>query len=459
MPRLVAVSNRTAADAASRAGGLAVALWDALVDCGGAWFGWSGDVVEQERRGLRSFVDEGVEFALADLTQEEYDGFYLGYANRSLWPTFHYRVDLATFNEEDFAVYDAVNRRFARLIKTRLRDDDILWVHDYHFLLLGEAVRQEGWAGPMGFFLHIPFPAPEIFKTLPEHRRIAHAMMSFNLLGFQTRGDRDNFERYILEDCDGVVEPDGGLRAFETSVVARAYPIGIDTAAFTDLAGGADANAAAGRIDRFLGERKLVLGVDRMDYSKGLPERFEAVGRLFDTYPENVSRVSFTQIAPPSRSKVEEYVELREHLDRLAGRINGDYGDLDWIPIRYLARSYPRESLAGLYRLAAVALVTPLHDGMNLVAKEYVAAQDPEDPGVLVLSEFAGAADQLSDALLVNPYDVSGVADAINQALNMPLEERKERWGAMMRGVVDQDIGWWRETYLSDLSAVRASAG
>jgi len=458
MRRLVAVSNRTAADAASRAGGLAVALWDALTESGGAWFGWSGEVVEAETRGLRTFVDEGVEFALADLTVKEHEGFYLGYANRALWPICHYRVDLAAFDETEFDAYHNVNRRFARLLATRLREDDVVWAHDYHFMLLGEALRQEGWTGPVGFFLHIPFPAPEIFKALPEHRRLARALLSYDLIGFQTEGDRRNFQRYILEDCDGRVGEDGRLHAFEMTVRAGAYPIGIDAENFVQLATAPEAQEAASRLSRFLGERKLIVGVDRMDYSKGLPERFEAVGKMFDTYPELIGAVSFTQVAPPSRSKVEEYIELRHQLDQLAGRINGDYGDLDWIPIRYLARSYPRPALAGLFRLAAVGLVTPLHDGMNLVAKEYVAAQDPDDPGVLVLSEFAGAAEQLSAAVLVNPYDTSSVADTVQMALCMPLAERKERWAALIDVVREADIGWWRSRFLADLAAVGSQA-
>jgi trehalose 6-phosphate synthase len=304
----------------------------------------------------------------------------------------------------------------------------------------------------IGFFLHIPFPPPEIFKSLPNHARLARGLCAFDVVGFQTTNDRRNFEKYLTEDLGAKPLGDCQFAVMGRRVTVKAYPIGIDAAEFERLATAPTAQAAIKRITPFLGGRKLVLGVDRMDYSKGIPERFEAMGRLLDHYPDLHGKIAYTQIAPPSRSKVEEYADLREDLDRLAGRINGDYGDLDWIPIRYLARSYPREELAGLYRVARLALVTPLHDGMNLVAKEFVAAQDPEDPGVLLLSQFAGAAEQLSGgALLVNPHDMSGMADAMKEGLSMPIQERKRRHLAMLKVTREQDISWWREAFMADL--------
>ena len=455
MSRLIAISNRTAADPGSRAGGLAVAVWEALVSTGGLWFGWSGDLVDETPRGVRIEHDAGVEFVLTDLTAEEHDLYYLHYSNRVIWPVFHYRIDLAAFDADAFHVYGDVNRRFAGHLVNRLRQDDIVWVHDYHFLLMGQALRAAGWDGPLGFFLHIPFPAPEVFCALPEHAQIARALCDYDLIGFQSEADRVNFERYLVEYCDGDVDHDrnGKITVFGRSPTIGTYPIGIDAEGFAKAAQTDTAEAAAQRIGRFLGDRALVIGVDRMDHSKGLPQRFEAIGRFFDRFPESRGRVSVTQVAPPSRSKVEEYRELRVTLDGLAGRINGDYGDLDWIPLRYLARSYPREALAGLFRIARVGLVTPLRDGMNLVAKEFVMAQDEADPGVLVLSEFAGAAEQLEDALLVNPHDSDRMAEVINQALTMPLAERKKRWTALRDTIMKTDIGWWRERFLSDLES------
>ncbi len=454
MGRLFAISNRTAADPGSRAGGLAVAVWESLKSTGGIWAGWSGEIGETPRRGATVFRDDGVEFVLTDLSEEEHDGYYLGYANSVLWPVFHYRVDLASFNNDHFEVYEHVNRRIADLVFDRLEDGDSVWVHDYHFLLLANALRNAGWQGPTGFFLHIPFPAPEIFRAIPEHQRLARAMCDYDVLGFQSTHDRCNFTRYLAEDYGAVLRDAENVEAFGKAISAKAYPIGIDAEAFEAAAESEAAHKAAAVVGRFLGDRKLIIGVDRMDYSKGLPERFEAVGELFDRHPELHGKVSVTQIAPPSRSKVDEYRELRVELDRLAGRINGDYGDLDWIPLRYLARSYDRDVLAGLFRIASVGLVTPLRDGMNLVAKEYVMAQTEEDPGVLVLSEFAGAAEQMTDALIVNPHDRNRLADTIYQALTMPLDDRRRRWRSLREVVATQNVDWWRQNFLNDLGAV-----
>jgi trehalose 6-phosphate synthase len=323
---------------------------------------------------------------------------------------------------------------------------------------MGDGMRRAGWDGPIGFFLHIPFPPPEVFRALPEHQWIARAMCNYSVIGLQSEQDRSNFARYLIEDCNAVDRGGGVYEAFNTTIKIEAYPIGIDAKGFAEAARTEKAREASDRIGRFLGGRNLVIGVDRMDYSKGLPERFEAVGQLFDDYPETLGRVSVTQIAPPSRSKVDEYRELRQTLDRLAGQINGDHGDLDWIPLRYLARSYEREELAGLFRIARVGLVTPLRDGMNLVCKEFVMAQDEADPGVLILSEFAGAAEQLKDALLVNPHDTRKLAEVINLALTMPLEERVERWRALRKIVMEQDIAWWRKKFLKDLDALSVSS-
>ncbi|WP_299133491.1 trehalose-6-phosphate synthase [uncultured Amaricoccus sp.] len=457
--RLIIASNRTAAPGEARAGGLAVALADALSERGGGvWFGWSGDIVEREPRGAHVFTEDGVEFALADLTQAEYDGYYLGYANRALWPVFHYRIDLAQFEEADFAAYEAVNRRFGRLLAQFTRPEDVVWIHDYHFLLLGQEMRASGWSGPIGFFLHIPFPAPEVFSSLPQHQRLARAMAAFDLLGFQTDRDTANFRRYLIDTHGGELLEDGRIAVFDRVLTAKTFSIGIDPDDFAALALGDEARAAAERVGGIIDNRALVLGVDRMDYSKGLPQRMEAFGRVLDDNPDLRGRSSFLQIAPPSREAVDAYQALRVELDRLTGRINADYADLDWVPIRYLARGYPRETLAGLYRLARVALVTPLHDGMNLVAKEFVAAQDPEDPGVLVLSEFAGAAEQMPTSLLVNPHDIAGLAEAIHRALLMPLEERRERWQAMDASIRETTIAWWRHAFLEALDTTRPDA-
>jgi trehalose 6-phosphate synthase len=310
----------------------------------------------------------------------------------------------------------------------------------------------------MGFFLHIPFPAPEVFTALPQHQRLARGLCAFDLVGFQTERDTANFRRYLVELAGGQLLEDGRIEVYDRVVRAETFPIGVDVDEIERLADGEEARAAAARLGRITENRDLVIGVDRMDYSKGLPQRMEAFGRMLDEHEELHGKVSFLQIAPPSREAVDAYQVLREELDRLAGRINGDYADLDWMPIRYLARSYSRGALCGLFRLARVGLVTPLYDGMNLVAKEYVAAQDPENPGALVLSEFAGAAEQLQSALLVNPHDIGANAEAIFRALSMPLEERRERWQDLIRAVREQDIAWWRRRFLEVLDATRVTA-
>ena len=451
MARLIGVSNRTAAGG-SKAGGLAVALWDALLKTEGLWFGWSGDVTQNAPRGVEMFEEDGVDFALTGLTTQEHEGYYLGYSNSALWPVCHYRVDLANFDEHDFETYAEVNRRFAKLVHPRAAPGDVIWIHDYHLMLMGRDLRELGWKGRMGYFLHIPFPPPEIFMSLPAHAQLVRALCAFDVIGFQTTNDRRNFEKYIREEFGAEDLGDCRWRVAGREATIRAYPIGIEAQTFAEMAAGAQARDAIERMQPFLSGRDLILGVDRMDYSKGIPERFQAMGKLLDHYPELHNKIAYTQIAPPSRSVVEEYADLREELDRLSGRINGDYGDLDWIPIRYLARPYPREALAGLYRIARIALVTPLHDGMNLVAKEFVAAQDPEDPGVLVLSQFAGSAEQLSGgAMLVNPHDATGTADTMREALSMPLAERQRRHAAMAKVVREQDIAWWRTAFLADL--------
>jgi trehalose 6-phosphate synthase len=457
MGRLIIASNRTATPGEPKAGGLAVALWDALTERGGGlWFGWSGDTVEKESRGVRMFAEGNVDFALADLTEREYNGYYLGYANRALWPVFHYRIDLAEFDDDAFEVYAQVNRRLGSTLAQQLRHGDQVWVHDYHFLLMGQELRNAGWRGEIGFFLHIPFPAPEVFTALPSHQRIARGLADFDLLGFQTERDTANFRRYMVEHHGGRDLGDGRLEVFDRTIEARAFPIGIDPEEIARFATGPEAKRDAERLGRVIDNRALVLGVDRMDYSKGLLQRLQAFGRLLDDHEDFRGRVTFVQIAPPSREMVDAYAELREELDRLAGRINSDYADLDWTPIRYLARGYPRETLAGLYRLARIGLVTPLYDGMNLVAKEFVAAQDPEDPGVLVLSEFAGAAEALDAALIVNPYDINAMADAVRRGLAMPVDERRERWQQLFQAVTERDIGWWRQRYLDALDRVAA---
>jgi len=452
-PRLVVVSNRTGpiTDTA-RAGGLAVALVDAMRRRGGLWFGWSGSVSEGALS--RATVKEHgrITLATAPLSRDDYDEYYRGFANSSLWPLFHYRLDLTSFDREHYQGYLRVNQRFARVLTRMLRKDDVLWVHDYHFLAFGEELRRMGCEHRMGFFLHIPFPAPEVLTTLPVHDMLVRALFAYDVLGFQTVADRRCFVDYVVDEAGGRDNGDGTVTAFGRTVHAEAFPISIDTDGFAAMTRTRDAQSHYQRLRRQLEGRVQIVGVDRLDYTKGLPERFRAYRRLLESYPENRGGVSFLQIAPRSRSDVAEYQDIRAELEGLSGGINGEFANYDWTPIRYLNQAFSRRALAGIYRASRVGLVTPLRDGMNLVAKEYVAAQPPRNPGVLVLSRFAGAARQMGEALIVNPYDLQGVADAMQRALNMPEEERRNRWRALMARLREEDVSAWAQAFLERLA-------
>ncbi len=451
--RLVVVSNRVAtATKGVRAGGLAVALLDALRESGGLWFGWSGKVSDSTRVSTRQLERGRLAATTADLSSEDYEEYYNGFANRTLWPLFHYRTDLTRFDRDDYQGYIRVSQRFAHALMPLLEADDLLWVHDYHLIAFGEELRRMGARHTMGFFLHIPFPSPEVLTALPVHDVLIRALFAYDVLGFQTESDRRCFLEYVSTEAGGRIDAQGRAHAWGRQVETGVFPIGIDSTEFARLAASDEAKAHAGRMAKVLRNRLGVIGVDRLDYTKGLPERFRAFARFLEAYPENRGRVSFVQLAPPSRADVPEYVDIRRELEGLSGSINAEYSEFDWTPLRYINRSFSRRALAGIFRLARVGFVTPLRDGMNLVAKEYVAAQDEHDPGVLVLSRFAGAAKQGADgALIVNPYDIQGVADALHRALGMSGPERKERWRALIAGVREHDVTAWRESFVNRL--------
>lgn len=459
MSRIVVVSNRVGPlTDTGRAGGLAVALVDVLRERGGLWFGWSGAVSEEGTYGPLKFHEDGsVSTATVDMTQADYDEFYAGFANRALWPTMHYRLDLTDFDRRLEQGYLRVNERLASRLVPLLKPDDIVWVHDYHFFFMGEMLRKAGVTNPIGFFLHIPFPVPEVLTALPNHRALAHAMTAYDLVGFQTHNHLHAFERYLFEEVNGERLPDGAIAVDTRTLVADAFPIGIDAGTFAAFPETREGREHFNQVRSDPG-LKLIVGVDRIDYSKGLPERFEAFERLLELYPENKGSVSLLQIAPPSRSEVRAYSQIQRLLEGLSGRINGRFSDLDWTPIQFITRSFPRRSLAGIYRAAAVGLVTPLRDGMNLVAKEYVAAQDPQSPGVLVLSRFAGAAEEMSEAVIVNPYSIDELAEGLRQAIQMPLDERIDRWRALNAKVTTNTASHWSRQFLDRLMAIHAPA-
>lgn len=459
MSRLVIVSNRVMlpTEKLSRAGGLAVAMREALSRLGGVWFGWSGETVETEVGPPTTLTQGKVTYVTSDLTQAEHEAFYVGYANSTLWPILHYRLGIIDFQTAQFDGYRHVNQRFAAILAPLLQPDDLVWVHDYHFLPLGAELRKLGVANRIGFFLHTPFPAPEVLSALPRFDTLEREMCSYDVIGFQTAPDVESFRRFVESEAHVHPDSDGIFTAFGRTAVARAFPIGIDTARFVKTAETAAQSSDTTRLKESLAGRALIIGVDRLDYSKGIPRRFDAYNQLLGRWPQHRQHVTLLQIAPISRAEVPEYKALRRELERAAGRINGKYAEFDWQPIRYLNKGFPRKTLAGFYRHARVGLVTPLRDGMNLVAKEFVAAQDPADPGVLVLSQFAGAARELDAALIVNPFDVDRVAEALHQALTMRLEERQERWEALMAIVRTNTITTWRDAFLTTLRTAPAS--
>ncbi len=457
MSRLVVVSNRVGDPRKPAAGGLAVALGDALAQSGGLWFGWSGKIVEGGAPGEGELHEQrsgAVKLATIDLSRADHDAYYTGYSNQALWPALHYRLDLADFGAGYFAGYQRVNRLFARKLATLLRPDDVIWVHDYHLIPLAAELRALGCRQRIGFFLHIPLPPPPILAAIPGHEWLMRSFFAYDLVGLQTRVDTDHFARFVQEEANATALGGGEFEAYGRRVVARAFPIGIDVDEFRRLAGSAESRETEAMLRDQYSKRRLLVGVDRLDYSKGLPRRFRAFRELLDSYPENRRSATLIQIASPTRETVHAYEDLRHELEGVAGEINGHYGELDWMPIRYMHRVWARRRLPALYCLARVALVTPLRDGMNLVAKEYVAMQDEADPGVLVLSRFAGAAEQMREALLVNPYDIPATAQAIQRALQMPLDERRARHAALLAQTRAQDVHWWRRSFLDALAAI-----
>jgi len=459
MSRLIVISNRvTQASEGKATGGLAVGVHDALHETGGVWLGWNGEVAAEDAPAPIATQQRGnITYATFPLTQRDYDRYYRGFSNAVLWPTFHYRADISRFRREDYEGYLNVNRDFARRLAPLLQPDDVIWVHDYHLMAFGRYCRELGITNRIGFFLHIPFPGPEVFRTIPTHRALAQALCAYDLVGFQTDVDEQAFTDYCVRCLDAVPGAQG-LLAQGRRVRTGTYPIGIDPDAVTAMSR-TNRSRQVVALKSGLADRKLIISVDRLDYSKGLIERFNAFEQLLEHGPGHRGAVSFVQIAPSSRSDVLGYREIRRELERTAGRINGRWGELAWTPLRYMNRSYERSVLMPLLRASQVGFVTPLRDGMNLVAKEYVAAQPPDDPGVLVLSEFAGAARELEGgALLVNPYDTEGMALALDRALRMPLAERASRYEVLMRRLRAHDLTHWRDTFLADLqSGTKAS--
>ncbi|RNF32896.1 alpha,alpha-trehalose-phosphate synthase (UDP-forming) [Paracoccus methylarcula] len=446
MSRLVIVSNRLPLGD-NPSGGLVVALKDALRSSGGLWVGFSGEPVEEPAGQLVFHPGASFERASFDLTARDHEEYYLGYSNSILWPVCHGRSDLMRIERDFLDGYRRVNAQIARLLAPHLREDDRIWVQDYHLFPLAAELRRLGVENPIGHFLHIPFPDFASCSAMPNPEEMFEWLSHYDLLGFQAHRDLSNFA-----DAAGhlsQIEPlgDNHYRLLGRMLRAGVFPIGIDTASFIEEA---RHSPAEDRLRSLTGS-ELIIGVDRLDYSKGIPNRFRAFQALLENNPDLHEGISFLQIAPPTREAVEAYRDIREETEHLAGRINGQFATVNWTPIRYIHRALPRAVLAGLYRQARIGLVTPLADGMNLVAKEYVAAQDVSDPGVLILSRFAGAAETMEEALIINPHDTWELAEAMAKAIRMTANERRRRHSALLQGVIENDVGWWSSSYLDVL--------
>jgi len=455
LARVVVVSNRVdvpSKDGGARAGGLAVALRSFLKRNHGIWFGWSGRVTAKGEEAVRAVEHAGVTYITTDLARADFQEYYNGFANRMLWPILHYRLDLAEFSNRDLSGYLRVNALFADQLHKILKPDDVIWVHDYHLLPLAKGLRERGHENKIGFYLHVPFPPPEVLTALPKHERVILSLCHYDLVGFQTDVDADNFARYLTNECRVPSRDRRTFTAGTRTMRIGVFPVGVETAEFERLARRTVRLEFVREVLASLADRSMIIGVDRLDYSKGIGLRVRAFEDFLAAYPRWRGAVTYLQITPRSRSEIREYAEMERRISETVGRVNGRYGEASWTPIRYVNRPYSRSALAGLYRSSRAALVTPLRDGMNLVAKEYVAAQDPEDPGVLILSRFAGAAVECRAALIVNPYDPEGVAAAIDQALSMPLEERCARHGEMLKVLSENDMKLWGTRFIAALT-------
>ena len=453
--RLIIVSNRVAMpkkDGAA-AGGLAVGVLAALEEHGGVWFGWNGKLVESSEPGPPEVTKKGnIDYATISLNETDYERYYNGYSNKVLWPICHYLLDFLRYDSADFDAYRRVNAQFARKLAGLIKPNDLIWVHDYHLIPLAGELRNAGFRNPIGFFLHTPFPCYEALRAVPGHEYLLRSMCAYDVIGFQTNRDLVAFESCVREPIvNAELDHQHVIRIAGEEVIADVFPIGVDVDGIADLAREAANHKRVKKLRKSLGGRDLIIGVDRLDYSKGLTQRFLSYERLLERYPNAQQNVSLMQVAPPTRTGVRAYDDIRSELEQVSGRINGRFSETDWIPIRYLNKGVARKPLMGMFRLAKVGLVTPVRDGMNLVAKEFLVSQDPDDPGVLVLSGMAGAAAELDDAVIVNPYDRDDVADGIATALNLSVGERKERHARMMATLRKNDINAWRTRFVDAL--------
>lgn len=472
--RLVIASNRLpfvlekADDASWRfvpgSGGLVTALAPVLRNRGGMWIGWPGitdgsDVSEQMET---TSAEAGFTMKPVALNADEVEAYYIGLSNEVLWPLFHDLQSLCNFDPAYWNAYLDVNRRFAKVIRENCRPDDFIWVHDYHLMCVAAELRSSGVPASIGFFLHIPFPPLDVFTKLPWRTEILRAMLDYDLIGFQTLRDRRNFVQCLRAFFPGItVDGKGQIMTAawrERQVRIGYFPISIDYGEFSRLAESQEVAETAWYIHEDIPEGKIVLGVDRLDYTKGIPYRLKAFETLLERHPDLHGKLTLVQITVPSRRSIPMYQDLQTEIEQLVGRINGRFTTSGWVPIHYIYRSVERRELLAYYRTAEIALVTPIKDGMNLVAKEYCAS-NTEQSGVLILSEFAGSASQLHrGAVLVNPYHIEEVSDALYKAYTMDPQECRERMKRMQQSISRYDIYWWVNSYLQAAFSRRLDA-
>ena len=444
-------------------GGLVTALAPVLKNRGGLWIGWPGSSIDEEDIDLEELLkdatkDYGYRFKTVAVTEDEEDKYYYGFSNQILWPLFHDFQTRCHFSPDYWEIYQRVNQKFANVIAQSIGDsEDHIWVHDYQLIGVGHALRNLGVTSKIGFFMHIPFPQLDIFLKLPWRFEILNQMLSYDLIGFQTQRDKRNFVQCV-QAMSKDVKIRGRGRVLTTTVNDRNvrignFPISIDFEEFAQKAKSKKVEKRLAEIKEIYKTRHLVLGVDRLDYTKGIPDRLRAFRNALERFPDLHTKISLVQIVVPSRVNIPEYNDLKQEIEQLVSEINGEFTQPGWIPIHYAFYSIDRTELIAFYRAADIAFITPLKDGMNLIAKEYCAANIYKD-GVLILSEFAGTAGQFNKhALLVNPYDIEMTADKLYQACQMKVAERKKRMQALRRIIKKTDIYWWVDSFLSAVFA------
>jgi trehalose 6-phosphate synthase/phosphatase len=464
--QLVVVSNRLPIvisrksggkwDIKAGSGGLVTSLEHVLREQAGTWIGWlgtSGNLAGVEPALESASEGAGYQLEPVELTERQVDQYYFGFSNEIIWPLFHDMVSRCNFDPAYWTTYQEVNKRFADSIMDRTEPDSFVWVQDYHLMLVAEYMRAASDARNLGYFLHIPFPPLDVFIKLPWRFHVLRALLQYDTLGFQTIRDTRNFincVRHMMKGTRITRRADSYvIDVFGREVTVGSFPIGIDSEGFDSRARSPEVEQATLSLREKMPDRQLILGIDRLDYTKGIPERLYAFRNALSRYPEMIGNVSLIQVVVPSREDVPEYKTMKEHVERLVSSINGEFTRPGWVPVHYLFRSLSEVELSAYYRASDISLVTPLKDGMNLIAKEYCASNVDEN-GVLILSEFAGSASQLRrGALLVNPHDVIGTADAIYRAYVMPAQERRTRIRQLRRIVERSDVFWWTESFLN----------